>query len=134
MSSLSLYKDTTDGDNVNQRKLNLIMVYNRGTKKEYSSIVMKMLARCVCLDILPKMKFVQYGKAFGSFDQPNFLDKKCLVNNLCSNIPVLNKGSDHYKAETWMTYHAKINEQFYLHRSAKSARIKSNFLKGKCML
>ena len=129
-STLSPCKDTTEGDDVNQRKLNLIMTYNRGSKKEYNDVVMKMLARCLRVEILPKMKFVRGGRTFGSFNQPDFSDKKCWVNKLFSMIPVLDNGTDRYKAEIWMTYRVKIKEQFSLHRSSKSARIKTNFLRG----
>ena len=77
------------------------------------------------------MKFVSTSKAFGSFEQPDFTDNNCWVNKLFANIVTLRGASDKMKAEVWMTYRAKIKEQFSLHRSSSTLKIKRKFLDGK---
>ena len=91
---------------------------------------MRSLTRAVCLVILPKVKFLAGGKGFGSFEQPDFTNPSCWVNKVFDRMPHLKNASDKMKAEIWMTYHSKIKEQFSLHRSGVTLRIKKAFMAG----
>ena len=117
-------------DQLNQRRLNLISIYGKGNTIRKNDNTMRTLAKVVRKVVLPKMKFVQSGKLFGSFEYPDFTDKDCWVNALYDNIPSMKDASDQMKAEVWMTYKKQIKEQFSLHRSGVTLKIKKNFMDG----
>ena len=124
-------RDTHEGDDTRKRELNLIEIYSQGVIEPPEESTKITIMNCVRSTIIPNVKFLTSGKAFGSFEQPNFADSECWVNKLFSNIPTLAGVSDGTKAKTRMTYRTKIREQFSLHRSAKSLQIKRKFLEGK---
>ena len=119
---------------INERKIGLIQEYSKDRgNTTMNETTMKSLTRAVRLVIIPKLKFIAGGKGFGSFEQPDFTQPNCWVNKLFDRIANLKSASDKKKAEIWMTYRKKIKEQFSLHRSAKTLKIKNAFLKGKCI-
>ncbi len=92
---------------------------------------MRTLAKAIRKIIIPQLKFVQSGKLFGSFEHPDFTDQHCWVNKLLDSILQLHAANDTVKAEIWMTYRKGIKEQFSLHRSSVTLKIKRNFFEGK---
>ena len=80
--------------------------------------------------IIPHVKFVQCSKVFGAFDQPDFTSPECWHNKLFGNIPSLCNATDEMKAQVWMTYRAKLKDQFSLHRSGVTLKIKRKFKEG----
>ena len=64
------------------------------------------------------------------FEQPDFSNQNCWANKVFDRIGNLKHASDSKKAEVWMTYRAKIKEQFSLHRSSVTLKIKNVFIKG----
>lgn len=123
--------DTTEEDNVERRKMNLIKVYSEGNVRLKNESTMNSLTRAVRRKIIPHLKFIQANKQFGSFDQPDFSDTNCWVNKVFAEIPTLNQASDRVKAEIWMTYRTKVKEQFTQHWSGVTLKIKRKFLKGR---
>ena len=124
----STQKQTHNSTNI--RKMTLIETYNCGNKVRRNEDTMRRITRAVRKSIIPKVKFISNSNVFGSFDQPDFSDPGCWVNKLFENIPTLDKASDKVKAEVWMTYKHKVKEQFSLHRSNVTLKIKKNFIKG----
>lgn len=126
--------DTCAEDDAELRKLNLIQVYAKGNvSTKINENTMKSLTRAVRLVIIPKVKFLPGGRGFGSFDQPDFTHPKCWVNKVFDRIANLKNASDKKKAEVWMAYRCKIREQFSLHRSSVTLKLKNAFVKGKCI-
>ena len=123
--------DTTDKDPTEKRKRVMIQTYGEEVGHRPSENTQKCINVVVRNTILPKMKFVPGGKAFGSFDKPDFTDTKSWVNVLFSKIPNLANLSDSMKCKVWITYRARIKEQFSLHRAGITHKIKSNFVKSK---
>ena len=124
-------RDTHEGDDPKKRELNLIEVYSQGVIEPPEETTRITIMNCVRSTIVPNVKFLTSSKAFGSFEQPNFANSECWVNKLFANIPTLARLSDGTKARTWMTYKAKIREQFSLHRSGVTLKIKRKFMEGK---
>lgn len=126
-----LLEDTTEKDARGVRKLQMIKVYGEGIGHLPSENTQRCINAVVRNTILPKMKFVASGTRFGSFERPDFSDEKSWVNILFGKIPNLNDLSDGMKCKVWITYRAKIKEQFGLHRAKITHHIKNNFIKGK---
>ena len=123
-------EDTTDKDNETKRKLLMMKVFGEGVGHKATENTQRCINVVVRNTILPKMKFVQSGSAFGLFQRPDFTDRTSWVNVLFGKIPSLNKLSDGMKCKVWITYRAKIKEQFSLHRAGITHKIKLNFIKG----
>ena len=130
-SSFGTIGDTREGDDIDKRKLNLMKVYSQGLTVVRNENTKTTILNSVRSIIIPHVKFVTTGKVFGSFEQPDFTDDNCWQNKLFGNIVTLRGASDKMKAEVWMTYRAKIKEQFSLHRSSTTLKIKRKFLDGK---
>ena len=113
-----------------QRQMKLIKVYSQGSTLSKNDTTLRTLAKSLRKVILPQVKFIQCSKVFGSFEQPDFTDNHCWQNKLYANIPSLNNASDTFKAEVWMTYRAKLKDQFSLHRSGVTLKIKRKFEQG----
>ena len=123
--------DTFDTDDAEARKLTLIQQYARGKSTNIiNEATMRSLTRAVRLVIIPKVKFLPGGKGFGSFEQPDFTHPNCWVNKVFDRIANLKNASDKKKADVWMTYRTKIKEQFSLHRSCVTLKIKHAFTNG----
>lgn len=130
-SSFGTIGDTREGDDIDKRKLNLMKVYSQGLTVVRNDNTKTTILNSVRSIIIPHVKFVTTSKVFGSFEQPDFTDENCWQNKLFGNIVTLKGASDKMKAEVWMTYRAKIKEQFSLHRSSTTLKIKRKFLDGK---
>ena len=123
--------DTFDTDDAEARKLTLIQQYARGKPTNIiNEATMRSLTRAIRLVIIPKVKFLPGGKGFGSFEQPDFTNPNCWVNKVFDRIANLKNASDKKKADVWMTYRTKIKEQFSLHRSGITLKIKAAFYNG----
>ena len=123
-------REGTMGDR-STRQMELVRVYSQGNKLIKNESTMRTLAKSMRKVIIPQVKFVQCSKVFGSFDQPDFTSAQCWQNKLFSNIPSLNNATDEMKAQVWMTYRGKLKEQFSLHRSGVTLKIKRKFEEGK---
>ena len=64
---------------------------------------------------------------------PDLTSEDCWVHNIFEEIN-MGKSSMRTKAEIWMTYKNKVREQFGLHRSAVTMKIKKKFIEGKSKL
>ena len=129
--------DTVNTDDAERRKVTLIQQYSRGKSTSMiNDATMKSLTRAIRLVILPKVKFLPGGKGFGSFEQPDFTHPNCWVNKVFDRIANLKNASDRKKADVWMTYRNKIKEQFSLHRSSVTLKMKNAFCNGEsiCVL
>ena len=123
--------DTFNTDDAEARKLTLIQQYARGKPTNIiNEATMRSLTRAIRLVIIPKVKFLPGGKGFGSFEQPDFTNPNCWVNKVFDRIANLKNASDKKKADVWMTYRTKIKEQFSLHRSGITLKIKAAFCNG----
>ena len=124
--------DTFPTDDSDQRRMVLIQEYSKASSStSMNESTMKSLTRAICLVILPKVKFLPGGRGFGSFDQPDISNPNCWVNRVFDRMPHLKNASDRKKAEIWMTYRSKIKEQFSLHRSGVTLKMKKAFISGK---
>ena len=127
--------DTVSTDDPELRKLNLIKQYANGrSTMTINESTMKSITRAIRLVIIPKVKFLPGGKAFGSFEQPDFSHPNCWANKVFDRIGNLKDASDSKKAEVWMAYRSKIKEQFSLHRSSITLKIKNAFIEGECFM
>ena len=86
------------------RTIKLIGVYAEGETLPRNAILEKMIKKNFRSVILPDYKFVQTGKSFGSFEQPNLLDPNCVANRLSKMFPAIANENDEMKAKFWMTY------------------------------
>ena len=128
-------RDTFNTDDTEARKLTLIQQYGRGKSSNIiNEATMKSLTCAIRLVIIPKVKFLPGGKGFGSFEQPDFTHPNCWVNKVFDRIANLKNASDKKKADVWMTYRTKIKEQFSLHRSGVTLKIKAAFCNGKLIV
>lgn len=114
-----------------KRQMELIRVYSQGTQLLKNDTTLRTLTKSLRKLIIPHVKFVQCSKVFGSFDQPDFTSADCWQNKLFSNIPSLHNARGEMKAQVWMTYRSKLKEQFSLHRSGVTLKIKRKFEEGK---
>ena len=115
----------------NRRHMQLIKVYSQGSTLNKNETTLRTLTKSLRKIILPEVKFLEGSKVFGLFEQPDFTDPNCWQNKLYANIPSLRDANDSIKAEVWMTYKAKLKEQFSLHRSGVTLKIKRKFEEGK---
>ena len=123
--------DTTATDLEDRRKMNMIKTYSDGVGHVMCDNTMRNINRVIRCTIISKLKFVDVSNKFGSFNQPDFTNKKSWVSILLSNIPSMDATTDSMKCKLWMTYRHKIREQFSLHRSAVTLKIKRAFVRGK---
>ena len=126
--------NTNANDRQEQRRLVLIKAFSSGDTENFNISTMKSINRAVRLVAIPRIKFLPGSKAFGSFDQPNFSDPSCWVNKVFDRSSNLKNASDKKKAKILTTYKHKIREQFSLHRSGVTSRIKVEFRKGKNLI
>ena len=127
-------EDTTnpEEEDRSKRQMELIRVYSEGTQLLKNDTTLRTLTKSLRKLIIPHVKFVQCSnKVFGSFDQPDLTSADCWQNKLFSNIPSLNNARDEMKAQVWMTYKSRLKEQFSLHRSGVTLKIKRKFEEGK---
>ena len=114
-----------------KRQMELIKLYSQNTKLNKNDTTLRTLSKSLRKIIIPHVKFVQSSKVFGSFDQPDFTSSDCWQNRLFGNIPSLSNATDEMKAKVWITYRSKLKEQFSLHRSGVTLKIKRKFEEGK---
>ena len=112
------------------KRLKLIEKYGSNPALSTNKSTLTSINRAVRRVLLPRMKFLSTSKSFGSFDQPDFTDPNCWIHKVFAQLGSFKDASDGKKAEVWMTYRAKIREQFGLHRSAVTLGLKKTFIKG----
>ena len=122
-------EDTRFTDNQDKRKMVLLDAYGSGVKRPYQKATMSSFTRAVRKLAIPKIKFLPTSKAFGSFEQPDLTDPDCWVNNIFEFMN-MKHATDRRKAQVWMTYRQKVKEQFSLHRSSVTSKIKTKFIQG----
>ena len=86
------------------QKQDLFQIYQSGVKREFRKSTLQSINKAIHKIALPKIKFL-----------PGSMGKSTMRT----------------KAEIWMTYRNKVREQFGLHRSAVTMKIKKKFIKGK---
>ena len=126
--------NTNMRDKIEVRRMVLIKTFSLGNTEKYNNSTMKSINRAVRLVAIPRIRFWPTSKVFGSFEQPDFSDPNCWVNKVFDKLSNLKNASDKKKAAIWMTYRNKVKEQFSLHRSAVTSKIKNEFKKGKFSL
>ena len=129
--SISTETSSHNTDSRSRRQMSLIKSFSEGRTLTRNENTMRILMKNVRKLILPEVKFVPTNKGFGTFEQPDFTDDNCWMNHLFANIPTLKNATDTMKAEVWMTYKSKIKNEFSLHRSAVTLKIKRKFSEGK---
>ena len=123
-------EDTNISDSPDRSRMVLIETYGCGVKKSFNPSTMNSINKAIRKLAIPKIKFLPTTKSFGGFEQPDFADPNCWVNKIFEFINMSN-ASDKKKAQIWMTYRHKVKDQFSLHRSAVTSKIKVEFMKGK---
>lgn len=113
------------------RQMQLIQTYSEGNTLKENNNTLRLLTKNLRKYIIPQVKFVTTSKAFGSFEQPDFSDDSCWMNKLFDTIPTMRSATDTMKAAVWMTYRSKLKEQFSLHRSNVTLKIKKKLSQGK---
>ena len=116
---------------VSSRQMHLIKIYSEGNTLKQNDNTLRILTKNLRKYIIPQVKFVTSSKAFGSFEQPDFSDGNCWMNKLFDTIPTMKNATDTMKATVWMTCRSKLKEQFSLHRSNTTLKIKKRFTQGK---
>ena len=122
--------DTTAKDSAMARKAVMVNVYSEGIGHIKSENTLRSITSVLRCAILPKKKFVDEGEGFGTFDKHDFRNEKHWATILYKKIPSLDMMSDSVKCKVWITYRKKIKEQFSLHRSAVTLKIKRAFING----
>ena len=123
-------EDTTNSDSPDKRRMVLIKAYGCGVKRAFNTSTMNSINKAIRKLAIPNIKFLPTTKSFGGFEQPDFADPNCWVNKIFEFINMSNS-SDKKKAQIWMTYRHKVKEQFSLHRSSATSKIKMTLMKGK---
>ena len=108
----------------------MLTVYERKVRVKASLATKGEILRLVRRLVLPCEKFIAEGTHIGSFDRPDFTDKKNWYS------VVLNKaGFDNHKprtlAKVWVTYRKDIAEAFSNHQSYVTVSMKKAFMGGK---
>ena len=129
--SISTQRSRQSTDSISIRQMSLIKIYSDGQTLVNNDNTLRILTKNVRKSIIPEVKFVPTSKGFGTFEQPDFTDDTCWMNKLFANIPTLKNATDTMKAEVWMTYKSKIKNEFSLHRSAVTLKIKQKFSESK---
>ena len=123
--------DTTAEDETPRRRLVMIKAYSDNIGQLHQDNTMRSINRVLRQMVLPKMKFLDNTNKFGSFNRPDFTDTNSWVSKLFAKIPALDRATDRTKCQVWITYKAKIKEQFGLHRSSVTLKIKRAMIAGK---
>ena len=108
----------------------MLTVYERKVRVKASQATKADILRLVRRLVIPCDKFIAEGTHIGSFERPDFTNKKNWYN------VVLNKaGFDNHKprtlAKVWVTYRKDIAEAFSNHRSYTAVSMKKAFMGGK---
>ena len=123
--------DTTERDTPLARKAVMVDVYSEGIGHVMDENTLRSITSVLRCAILPKKKFVDDGEGFGTFEKHDFCSEKHWASILYKKIPSLHMMTDSMKCKVWITYRKKIKEQFSLHRSAVTLKIKRAFINGK---
>ena len=115
------------------QKSELFEIYQSGVKRQFHKSTLQSINKAIRKIALPKIKFLPGSKGLGGYDMPDLTSEDCWVHNIFEEINMGNS-SMRTKAEIWMTYKNKVREQFGLHRSAVTMKIKKKFIEGKSKL
>ena len=111
----------------------LFEIYQSGVKRQFHKSTLQSINKAIRKIALPKIKFLPGSKGLGGYDMPDLTSEDCWVHNIFEEIN-MGKSSMKIKAEIWMTYKNKVREQFGLHRSAVTMKIKKKFIERKSKL
>ena len=112
------------------QKGELLEIYSSGVKRQFLKSTLDSLNKAIRKIALPNIKFLPTTKALGGFEQPDLTLEDCWVHKIFDEIN-MSRSTLKCKAEVWMTYRHKIREQFGLHRSGVTMKIKKRFTDGK---
>ena len=112
------------------QKTELFEIYQSGVKRQFHKSTLQSINKAICKIALPKIKFLPGSKGWGGYDMPDLTSEDCWVHKIFEEIN-MGKSTMRTKAEIWMTYRNKVREQFGLHRSAVTMKIKKKFIHGK---
>ena len=111
--------------------MKLIQKYTTGEPAAFSESTLQSINKVVRSVLIPRMKFIETSKRFGTFEQPDFSDDTCWVHRVFDKLGALKNATETRKAEIWMAYRTKISKQFGVHRANITAYLKTTFIKGK---
>ena len=115
------------------QKNQLLEIYNSGVKRQFQKSTLQSINKAIRKIALPKIKFLPATKSFGGYDMPDLTSDDCWVHKIFEEIN-MGRSSLRKRAEIWMTYRNKVKEQFGLHRSSVTMKIKKKFISGKSTL
>ena len=115
------------------QKTELFEIYQSGVKRQFHKSTLQSINKAIHKIALPKIKFLPGSKGLGGYDMPDLTSKDCWVHKIFEELN-MGKSTMNTKAEIWMTYRNKVREQFGLHRSAVTMKIKKKFTDGKSKL
>ena len=122
--------DTTAKDTKHMREMNLIKAYADGIGMPRDKDFERSLKKNFRAVLLPKVKFIQTGKNFGSFEQQNLTEKDCIANELFNMLPDIAQASDRTKAKYWITYRGKLKEMVSSHKAKATLAMKKKVIDG----
>ena len=115
------------------QKNDLLQIYSSGVKRPFHKPTLQSINKAVRKLIIPKIKFLPGTKGLGGYDMPDLTSDDCWMHKVFEEINMGNSDMQR-KAEVWMTYRNKVKEQFGLHRSCVTMKIKKRFIEGKSAL
>ena len=108
----------------------MLTVYKRKVRVKVSLGIKADILRLVRKLVIPHEKFVSEGSAIGSFERPNFTNKKSWYYIVLHKAGY-NDHSHRAMAKVWVTYQKDVAEAFSNHRSNATSRMKRAFLASK---
>lgn len=128
------HKKLTESEIKLNRITRLIKVYAEGEKLAGNAEMEKMVKKNFRAAVLPDLKFIQTGKVFGSFEQPDLTDPNCVAHKLFEMFPAMKNDPDELKARFWMTYRGKLKEIVSTHKAKVTMMMKNRVISGKYQL
>ena len=128
-------RDTKSGDEIRDRHVNLMRIYQSSQTYPYLVGTSETLTKLVRKSIVRHVKFWHDGdKKFGSDEYPDFTDDNFWGNVLFEQVAGDDYETDGQKARAWVTYKEDIKRALSYHRSAITNKVKCGFVKGEIYL
>lgn len=131
IQSLGFTRDTKPGDEEDERRLNMIRIYNSKQSFPHFEGTAQTLMKIIRKSIVRHVKFWYEGdKEFGSDEFPDFINTNFWGNVLFAQLAGTDYVKDGQKARTWITYKDDMKKEFSSHRSAITNKVKVAFENG----
>lgn len=131
INEIEIHNDTMPTDPKEDRIMNLKRVYAEKIVERSSKDTERMLKRVLRTSIIPQVKFVYDGKAFGSYHKPDFTNEGCWQSVLFDQIETMKNVSDGKKAKIWMTYCKSLKQEFSNARGRVMTEMRKAFMMSK---